>query len=273
MILKLVFIAVILYIIIIHCMEDEQPTQTPKAVKLGLTEVRPMQIMPTILNPNEVFQTQKPREQFQEQIPIAKVEKNIPLYDMPQQKEWDFDNPNPWSKVVYNPQDEFPYKFHIKLRIPSLKDYQDWQQIIPNIDFSPISKEVIIPSKDEASALAVANLMSINFGGQMSLENILNKNLIQISIAKATAHEVVRNKLKEQIMENIKGKPMFVSKPNFESDLARNNVQEKPSTQQPSSRVDFQSNQFQDTFQHFSNTNDNSNNGPDAFDGGDYSSF
>ena len=264
MILKLVFIAIILYIVIIHCMEEEKPVQTPKAVKLGLTEVLPIQV-----------QTPPKMEKFDSKIPVAKVEKNIPLYDMPQQKEWDFDNPNPWSKVVYNMQDEFPYKFYIKLRIPSLKDYQDWQQIIPNIDLNPNTKEVIIPSKDEASALAVANLMSINFGGQMSLENILDKNLIQISIAKATAHEVVRNKLKEQIMENIKGKPMFVSKPNFESDLARNNVQEKPATQQPNSRVDFQSEQFQDTFQHFSNTNINDNNivDPEAFDGGDYSLF
>jgi hypothetical protein len=51
-----------------------------------------------------------------------------------------------------------------------LNDYQTWKQIILNLDFNP--GELIIPSKDEPSALALANLIVINITGQLSLENI-----------------------------------------------------------------------------------------------------
>ena len=171
----------------------------------------------------------------------------------------------------------YPYNFYIKLRIPSLKDYEDWKQVIPNIDFNPMTKDVIIPSKDEASALAVANLMVINFSGMMTLENILEKDLIQISIAKAKSHEMVKSKLREQIMENLYGKSPYVSKPNFEADLSKNKVEERQfdptcakQPYQTCSRVNFQSEHFSDTFEHFSI--DSSHGGEiQAFDGSSYS--
>ena len=124
--------------------------------------------------------------------------------------------------------------------------------------------------------------MVINFGGQMSLEDILEKNLIQISITKAKTHEVVQTKLREQIMENLQGKPMFSTKPSFENDLAVNNCNttieqrqlNKTGTKTPGvscdDRVDFQTNQFKDTFEHFSTTNATSD-GIEAFDGNDFS--
>jgi len=127
-------------------------------------------------------------------IPKAEILENIPLYNKPDHKVWEFDEPNPWSKIVYNNEEEYPYYFHIKLVIPSLKDYQDWKEVVPNIDFNPRSREIIIPSKDEASALAVANLMAINFSGQMSLENILDKNLLQISISNVKTNKFVKSK-------------------------------------------------------------------------------
>ena len=173
--------------------------------------------------------------------------------------------------------DMYPYKFYIKVKIPSLKDYEDWKQVIPNIDFNPMTKDVIIPSKDEASALAVANLMVINFSGQMTLENILEKDLLQISIAKAKSHEMVQNKLREQINETLFGKSLHAT-PNFESDLAKNRVEErqfdKTCTKQPyqnCDRVNFQSEHFNDTFEHFSIDSSNSNNDIEAFDGVSYS--
>jgi len=199
------------------------------------------------------------------------------LYDKPVVQTQEFDNPKPWSKITRNDNDMYPYKFYIKIMVPSLKDYEAWKQVIPNLDLNPITKEIIIPSKDEASALAVANLILINFSGQMSLENILEKNLLQISIAKAKSHEMVQSKLREQIMENLFGKSLYVSKPNFESDLAKNKVQDRQlnsmGTKQPqqnSNRVNFQNENFEDTFEHFSI--DSSNSGEiEAFDGGSYS--
>jgi chromosomal replication initiation ATPase DnaA len=140
-----------------------------------------------------------------------------------------------------------------------------------------MTKDVIIPSKDEASALAVANLMVINFSGQMTLENILEKDLLQISIAKAKSHEMVQNKLRDQINETLFGKSLYVSKPNFESDLAKNKVEDrsfdKTCTKQPyqnCDRVNFQSENFNDTFEHFSIDSSNSTS-IEAFDGSSYS--
>lgn len=136
------------------------------------------------------------------------------------------DVPKPWSKVVYIQDDNYPYNYYIKLKIPSLNDYEAWKKIVPNLNFDPRSGELIIPSKDEASALALANLISINFLGQLSLDNILEKNLIQISISKAKAHEIVRNKLREQIIENLHGTKFNSSDLSFEKDLVNVNKKE-----------------------------------------------
>jgi hypothetical protein len=138
----------------------------------------------------------------------------------------EYDVPKPWSKVVYIPNSPYPYNYFIKLKIPSLNDYESWKTIVPNLNFDPRSGDLIIPSKDEASALALANLISINFSGQLSLDNILEKNLIQISISKAKSHEVVINKLREQITENLNGSKFSSPDISFEKDLVNVNKQE-----------------------------------------------
>lgn len=143
-----------------------------------------------------------------------------------------FDKPNPWTKIVFDNKAEFPYLFFLKISIPSLNDLQAWQQLIPNIDFDPMTRELIIPSKDEASVLAVANLIVSNFSGELSLDNILENNLIQISIDKSKKFDVVRNKLRDQITNQLYGSKMIKSSNNFEKDLALNNDNEKPKSKE-----------------------------------------
>lgn len=189
---------------------------------------------------------------------------------------WQFDRPNPWSQIVHNPSDEYPYYFHIKLKVPSLNDFQAWKSVVPNIGFDPMAGEIIIPSKDEASALALANLIAINFSGMMTLDNILDKKLIQISVAKAKTHEMVQTKFREQINSIIYGKSQNNSS-NFEKDLANPNkptsaqAEKFESLESTAESVDFESETFKDTFQHFSDTNNNNVGEPDGYDGGDYS--
>ena len=134
---------------------------------------------------------------------------------------WTFIIEKPWTQIVYYYGQQFPFKFFIKIKIPSLNDYQSWKHIIPNLDFDSKTGEVIISSKDEAGALAISNLIIANFQGQLSIENILEKNLIPISIIKAQQYEMVKNKLREQIIESLQGKTTD-SKPDFEQDLANN---------------------------------------------------
>ena len=192
----------------------------------------------------------------------------------PKYKIQEFERPYPWTKVIYIEGYEYPYLFHIKIVIPSLNDYEKWKQLIPNIDFNPNTREIIIPSKDEASALAIANLMCINFSGQMTLQNILDKDLIRISITKAKSHEVVKNKLKEQIMEILYGKSFNKIQTNYEKDLVKNNISpnNKPTNIQNNETITIKSDGFRDTFQHFSdNMNNNNSNEIGAFDNSSYS--
>lgn len=139
---------------------------------------------------------------------------------------WTFSNPAPWTQIIYMYGEEYPFKFFIKIKVPSLNDYQMWKQIVPNLDFNSKTGEIIIPSKNEPSALAIANLIVSTFTGQMTIETVLEKNLIQISVTKALQFELVRNKLREQILEGLNNKTYTTrqtetGKNDYEADLAR----------------------------------------------------
>ncbi len=298
--LKLLFLTIILYIIVQHILDDcnEIPTNDTSGQVIAEQKqiVQPNSIKPDnytmekpysengdlgarddhvgtnsgmvkINAPPSILKTAKPRVKFQTQEKPREhfAQDSLDPNTNSQPKVWEFDKPNPWTKVIYLEQDEYPYYFHIKINIPSLNDYQVWKQIVPNLDFNPRSGELIIPSKEEASALALANLICINFSGQMSIDNILEKNLIQISVSKARSYEVVQNKLREQIIENLYGKSVTNVQTSFEQDLARNIGGSN------NSRVDFSSEQFTDTFEHFSEQSQSGGNVIEAYDGSDFS--
>jgi len=143
---------------------------------------------------------------------------------------WVFNQPSPWNQIIYLYNQEYPFKFFIKIKIPTLNDYTAWKEVIPNLDFNAKTGELIIPAKNEASALALTNLIISNFKGNLKLETILEKSLIQVSVAKANQFELVRTKLREQILEVIQGKtkPDNVNSTNsnndYEEDLAKSNI-------------------------------------------------
>lgn len=141
---------------------------------------------------------------------------------------WEFQDPKPWNKIIYKNNEKYPFNFFIKIKIPSLNDYQNWKNIIQNIDFDPRSGEMIIPTNDEETALSITNLIISNFKGELSIDDIINKNLIDISINKAKKYDIVKNKLIEQIIEYNKPPPKtikesFKDTPSFQKDLADNN--------------------------------------------------
>ena len=201
-------------------------------------------------------------ENFSKNNNIEHFSKNNNKEHFTEDRVKEFTKPNPWTKLIVKKGDEYPLHFHIKIKIPSLNDFQTWKQIVPNLNFDPNTGEMIIPSQDEAAALALANLIIINFTGQMTLKDILEKNLIQISVAKAKSHELVQNKLREQIMDNLGNKQNVENFANFSQDLTKNN------------NTNFQTENFSDTFQHF-DAAEKANNFEtvEAFHGNDYSSF
>ena len=283
MMLKLLLIIIILYIIIQQLLDYntlEEPVEikslnnTDLNNKISssdnyLTKYEHVGVNNTngevqVYNPPQILNTAT--RNTQKQVSFAPIKNSVVQKSKsesdPDQKVWDFNVPNPWTKIVYNINDDYPYHFYIKLTIPSLNDYQTWKQIIPNLNFNSRTGELIIPSKDEPSALALANLIVINMTGQLSLENILNKNLIQISTAKSRKYEIVQNKLREQIKENLNKKINLNIPDIFEKDLAKIDI----------SKNNITSDKFNDTFKHFSDQQDNTNNTEiGAYDGSDFS--
>jgi hypothetical protein len=144
---------------------------------------------------------------------------------------WTFVKPVPWTQIIYTYNHELPFKFYFKVQIPTLNDYEAWKNIIPTLDFNSKTGELIIYSKDEASALAIANLIVSHFQGHISFDTIVEKNLLQISISKAQQYEMVKNKLREQLIDalNAKFKSIQNKDTDYEEDLAvsKNNKSSK----------------------------------------------
>lgn len=265
MFIKLFLIAIILYIIIKQFIDSNQDNNKllldDTTDNSSSVQIQPPQIMQNQQQSQmmQQYQVGQSTRTLKSENDVLKSESETPEY-----KIQEFERPYPWTKVIYINGEEYPYNFHIKIKIPSLNDFERWKQLIPNINFNPNTGELIIPSKDEASALALANLICINFSGQMTLQNILDKDLIRISITKAKSHEVVKNKLRDQIMEVLYGKSFNTVQTNYEKDLAKNgikSVENKP--------VSLKSDNFRDTFEHFS---DNKNNNEiSAYDNSSYS--
>ncbi len=298
--LKLVFLTIILYIIIQHFIEDVENTPSNnnnntdniKSDNIKSNNISTVNVVNTLPSASVNVSTRELRlDDPSNQNGIVTVN-NIPqivkegrLAQRQEQRESfsqnntrneviEYAKPNPWSKIIINKNDEYPYLFHIKIKIPSLNDFENWKQIIPNLSFDPRSGELIIPSKDEASALALANLICTNFMGNLSLQNILDKNLIQISVSKAKSYEVVQNKLREQIMENLYGKQFNKVHNNFEKDLAVKDNGQFNSNSSCSRQVDFKSDSFTDTFEQFDSeqsAHGETNGDIEAYDGSDYS--
>jgi hypothetical protein len=261
--LKMIFILIIIYIVLKETLDrnKEKKEKVEKVEKKQVQQITDPNTNYFMLDSKSDRKSNKLDQVNEGFTNRLNNNKNIEHFTEDRVKE--FTKPNPWTKLIVKKGDEYPLHFHIKIKIPSLNDFQTWKQIVPNLNFDPNTGEMIIPSQDEAAALALANLIIINFTGQMTLKDILEKNLIQISVAKAKSHELVQNKLREQIMDNLYGNKQNVENfANFSQDLTKNN------------NTNFQTENFSDTFQHFDAAEKANNFGTiEAFHGNDYSSF
>lgn len=141
---------------------------------------------------------------------------------------WEFREPLPWTKIVYKYNDQYPFYFFIKVKIPSLNDYNNWKHVISNLEFDPKTGELILPTQDEDSALAITNLIISNFKGDISMDDIISKNLIDISINKIKKYDVVKNKIREQIIINTKESAVKVGNKIPFDNMQQNNTSISP---------------------------------------------
>ena len=135
---------------------------------------------------------------------------------------WKFTKPNPWSSLYYN-QTKNTYTYGLSYVISKDK-LEEWNKVIPNLGFNDREKQLMITTQDEESALAVINLVLSTLVNELTIKEIIDSNLIDISVSKIRAHPLVRSKILEQINEKItSGKEKF--KPESNMDLATNKVE------------------------------------------------
>jgi hypothetical protein len=142
---------------------------------------------------------------------------------------WVINKPKPWEEIVYKFEDKYPIKFVKTVFIPNNEIFNKWKEIIPNIEINknklPNKVKLIIPARDEESALGILNLMINTFKNQLSFEEIIKNNLIEVSLLKIKNHPVIKKKIIEQIMEikndsDNDSDEINIDSSEFENDLA-----------------------------------------------------
>jgi hypothetical protein len=74
--------------------------------------------------------------------------------------------------------------------------------LIKDLDYDITSKEMILKNNSEESALAILHLILSNFNKEISFDEIINHNLISISIDKAQLSNVSK-RLRKLILKSI----------------------------------------------------------------------
>ena len=127
-----------------------------------------------------------------------------------------------WSKTDNNANSEYPIMYYIKYNI-SNKILNEWKKIVPNILYSQSTNELIIPSKDEQSAIGLVYLIILNDSGEVSLDYILANRLIENTINDINSNIIMKTNIINYITCN-KEKGILIN---------RNNVYNKEKIESP----------------------------------------
>ena len=107
------------------------------------------------------------------------------------------DNIKPWYKIrdLNNSFNEYI----LKLNNFNESKLVQWKELIKNLKYDKINKKISYTTQQEGEALAITNLILSNLNNDIELKEILDNNLLQISIKKATNYKLVAKKLRELI--------------------------------------------------------------------------
>lgn len=117
-----------------------------------------------------------------------------------------FDEPNPWIQIYVG---NHINKYYLKIN--NIEKYKDKLNINMWEDIPFIRKDLIMSDDDlliiitnnEKEALVVGNILLSYIIGDLTLTDIIEKDLINSSFQKAQRYELVINKLRELIKENL----------------------------------------------------------------------
>ena len=129
-----------------------------------------------------------------------------------------FDEPNPWNKIQY-----FSHINKYFIQINKLNDHIEkimlWKSlpIIKSdlIDIDIENSYLILKTHNEEEALVICNLILNHINNNLTINDIVSKNLINYSINKAKRYKLIGTKLTELIKEGIL--ELDYNKDNFES--------------------------------------------------------
>ena len=106
----------------------------------------------------------------------------------------------------------------------------------------------------------------MNFNNEISIQDILEKQLIQISITQSQNSAEVAESIRNQIKTHLTIKPKPVDIPPSATEPVK--VEIKSNDTNP--LMDIKSDGFKDTFQHFDTPKQNKSSEFEAYDGNDY---
>ena len=143
--------------------------------------------------------------------------------------------PKPWTYIIFNKNTVPNHHFAISL-IPLLKNSDRtnilnvigiWVNFLKSNEvdliFNGQNLELLIPSQDEEFALTVCNLIINNIKGNLNINSIVQNNLIQISMQKIKKYNQIKNKIIEQIIENLNEESNLITLSEGFTNSAENN--------------------------------------------------
>ena len=101
-------------------------------------------------------------------------------------------NKEPWYKIKKNNKIT---KYYLKINNFNQDNYIEWKNITKKIDYNISQNLLIISSETEAEALSIANLYISSINNDITIEEIINNNLIELSKKKALMNKLVVTKL------------------------------------------------------------------------------
>ena len=123
--------------------------------------------------------------------------------------------PQPWNYIIFNKNSVPNHHYAVSLT-PLLKTTDRtnilniiglWVNFLKtneiDLIFNGQNFDLMIPSQDEEFALTICNLVINNIKGNLNINNIVQNNLIQISMQKIKKYVQIKNKIIEQILENL----------------------------------------------------------------------
>ncbi len=117
-----------------------------------------------------------------------------------------FDEPNPWAQIyIGNNINKYYLKINNIEKYKQIIDIEKWEQI-PFVRKDLIMNEddmLVIITTNEKEALVISNILLSYMMGDLTLTDIIEKDLINSSLQKAQRYELVVNKLRELIKENL----------------------------------------------------------------------